>query len=276
MPYVDSLLKVNDSANSPLTVDEKSLAVRDLKVEKKELHLDGTTFTLSWTAPEANNKANHFNIHAFRSRNNALEPIGSAIAAQSPARIFITISDANVIPIIFKVQTVMNSGRVSKMEQSPSAVASAELRAVNEIVDTPFYLNLNGITTSIDNSTFGGEFTGLKVENNTTHDLTVVNTDFIAIYNTSGNVDVSMARVGDGSGGVIRVFDGTGAGSLGFGQKLILDGNNGKLQCYDIETNSAIGINFAGSSLAGTAGASAGYLTMQVGGNNYKFQAFAV
>ena len=92
-----------------------------------------------------------------------------------------------------------------------------------------FTLDANGITTTIGNESVGGVgVVGVEVQNNSTADAIVLTPTFTAFYNTdpaNNHVSVSMGR--NGTAGIVRVLDGSGAGGIdGHGLKIALDGSN--------------------------------------------------
>lgn len=103
----------------------------------------------------------------------------------------------------------------------------------------------------------------------------------ITEFNIAGNNTFTLARsAADGGGqnasGLLRLFDGTGSGSLGSGQRIILTGNDGKIQMGTFEinrNNASVDPNFLNMNTAtATAGggtlpaAPVGFLKVQVGG----------
>lgn len=160
-----------------------------------------------------------------------------------------------------------------------SGPATAKIIALNTgavtIDGATFTLNLNGITTAIDNSLFGGQYTGLRIEDNTTHSKRVQSAYFANSYNASGNPMVVIAGDGSNIRGKILVCNGTGTGGLdGIGSLINLDGNLGRVRVRgDVLIENGTGTDDVilqpGSS--GAAGAAAGlFLLVKLGGTDYK------
>jgi hypothetical protein len=91
-------------------------------------------------------------------------------------------------------------------------------------------LNANGVTVTIDNHAFGGSWAGLEIQNNSTGNAFVVTSEFASLYNTNpvnGKLAVGMGQ--NSGAGNVTVADGSGAGGLGSGRRILLDGSNGHL-----------------------------------------------
>jgi hypothetical protein len=85
-----------------------------------------------------------------------------------------------------------------------------------EMIDATFSLQLNGITTSIDNSLFGSSYAGLKIQEDGTDKMATITPEEIRLFDESTGVDDGVViRYNNGisvveSGSVVATVDGDG------------------------------------------------------------------
>lgn len=97
------------------------------------------------------------------------------------------------------------------------------------IQNATFSLTLNGVKTTIDNHTFGGDRVGIEVQNISTGDAALMGAIQVVLYTTDpSNQLVAASLAHNGAAGTVNAYDGSGAGGLNtHGLQCILDGSNG-------------------------------------------------
>lgn len=144
-----------------------------------------------------------------------------------------------------------------------------------------FTLNLNNVTTTIDNSLFSGQYTGLRIQDNATGAKRVQSAYFSNAYNAAGNPMTVIAGDGTDTVGKILVCNGTGTGGIdGIGTLIGLDGGAGRVRVQGnvlIENgNPAQDLELLPSAMSGSSSGFVGYMTFKLGGTDYKLEVWGV
>jgi hypothetical protein len=94
--------------------------VDSLRLLEKKRYFGGTEFSIAWQEPVdiQNDRISHFNVYIIGLLSKNQQPIGPYSTRRSPA--ILRVQTQEPTPIVFIVQTVLLSGMMSSLEDSPS------------------------------------------------------------------------------------------------------------------------------------------------------------
>lgn len=211
----------------------------------------GTNFVLSWNDVQSPN-VDHYTITVTGVPGQSQTSRLMSYCKNSPVTVFVGAPNGTVVT--FTVQTVLATGLLSDFNLSPQiSGACLPFDFSNTVITAAVFiggtftggtfsggtftggtysLNLNGVTTTIDNHAALGTFTGLEVQENSSGDAALVTPKFIELSNTdpnNGKPRINLAN--NATAGIITVYDGTGAGGpiSTHGERVVLDGSNGNV-----------------------------------------------
>lgn len=139
----------------------------------------------------------------------------------------ITVEMKNVTantPHIFYCQTYLKNGLAGDLLSSPTCTATL----TPQNITAPIIVDVNGVKVTIDGITVNGVLAGVVVADDTTGDNFIIFPKGVSQYKVGGpnRTFGTGQRVNGGvTGGILRMYDGTGAGGLhGDGSQVELDG----------------------------------------------------
>ena len=232
--------------------------------------LTNDTFVLSWQDVDVSRTdVAVYRIYAQNAYNANQQPTLVGTSAKSPVSVSVQVTQ--ITTLTFFLQPVLVSGITLPLAACPTTTYS--------LPDPPFFEftavdPLSGHTAKVlinDNLNSGGasNVVGMAVIDTVNgHQITIAPT-FLAVLNGS---NVPEASIADNSGkGVVRVFDGSGSGGYGSGQRVILDGNNGVVKSYQQVNIGATGseVELLATTDPGPRVASGTYWHIKIAGTDY-------
>lgn len=231
----------------------------------------GTHYVLSWTDVEDSYIKGYRVYYADGTLPAGQMPSLAGGATRSPAHINVSIPTTGTV--IFWLQPYLASGLELPLDACPTC--STQAPAASYSLELDDLSTGNATLMRIDNdlpSGGGGTTTGFGVYDQVDGRHTNMSAAFFEVLNANGRLVATFAAqtTAASTPGVVRVANGTGTGSLGAGQTVILDGSNGRISFYG-----GSGACRLSGDVGGALGAFVGSLVLRVAGVDYKLPYYA-
>lgn len=253
---------------SPITGDIRVLPVSNCQLLGTQQANGATSVAIGWVNPTDPN-IDRFEVWVQRSAYTGENPYLVAALVNSPATFTVTADQGTVViatvvtvlknglrtdfssspTVTFNVSTtvtsvpaanitagtlnagVIYSGTINCSQLNAGTINVALALTAATLTGSTLTLNSGGVTTTVDNHSVAGiGVVGMEVQNNSSGDGCVVSSLGASCYNTDPANGKLRAGFGtNGSGGIVKVYDGSGSGQLGGGARVVMDGTNGNI-----------------------------------------------